>query len=196
MVDHCVFHGVKQSVVYWTPGSSGHALRNCLIYGCKAGVWTSGIANDFDYQNNVVSNCAFVWIGQGARSVQAELAQIAGGGRPAEPGQGGPPAGGPPAGGPPGGGPGRPPEGPVAPESRYKVKNSLFAGNKKLTGSGAGPALNFRDTDGSLLTLIDTKTTEQTVQLELDQEKRNYLHPVAGSDAAQVGAGLFTKSPA
>jgi hypothetical protein len=185
VVDHCVFHGVKQSVVYWTPGSTGHALRNCLIYGCKAGVWTSGIANDFDYRNNVVSNCSFAWIGQGARSVQAELA----GGRPGESGQGAPPAG-----GPPGGGPGRPPEGPVAPESRYKVKNCLLAGNKKLTGSGAGPALNFRDTDGSLLTLIDTTITDQPVQLELDQAKRNYLHPVTGSEAAQWGAGLFTKA--
>ena len=190
VVDHCVFHGVKQSVVYWSPGSSGHALRNCLIYGCKAGVWTSGIANDFDYRNNVVSNCSFVWIGQGARSAQAELAQLAGG-RPGERGQGGPPPG-----GPPGGGPGRPPDGPVAPESRYQVKNCLLAGNEKVTGSGAGPALNFRETDGSLLNLIDTKIADQPVQLELDQAKRNYLHPVAGSEAAQLGAGLFTKAPA
>ncbi len=76
------------------------------------------------------------------------------------------------------------------------MKNSLFAGNKALTGSGAGPALNFRETDGSLLNLIDTRVTDQPVPLELDQEKRLYLHPIAGSEAAERGAGLFTKAPA
>jgi len=29
--------------------------------------------------------------------------------------------------------------------------------------------------------------------LELDQNKRNYLHPIEGSEAARIGAGLFTK---
>jgi hypothetical protein len=70
VVDHCVFYRVKQTVVYWSPGTKGHAMRNCVIYGCRAGVWTSGIANDFDYRNNVVANGEFVWIGQGAQSVR------------------------------------------------------------------------------------------------------------------------------
>jgi hypothetical protein len=29
--------------------------------------------------------------------------------------------------------------------------------------------------------------------LEQDQTKRNYLHPIAGSEAAKIGAGLFLK---
>ncbi len=33
----------------------------------------------------------------------------------------------------------------------------------------------------------------QTVALERDESKRTYLHPVAGSEAARIGAGLFTK---
>ncbi len=33
----------------------------------------------------------------------------------------------------------------------------------------------------------------QAVALEHDLTKRNYLHPVAGSEAAKIGAGLFTK---
>jgi hypothetical protein len=68
-VHHCIFRGVKISVVYWTPGSSGHAMRNCLchdLYG--SGVWTSGVANDFDYRNNVVANCNYVWTSQGGAS--------------------------------------------------------------------------------------------------------------------------------
>ena len=76
------------------------------------------------------------------------------------------------------------------------MRNCLFAGNKKFTGSGAGPALNFRDNDPSFLELVDTKRTDQPIELELDQTKRNYLHAVAGSEAAKIGAGLFIKPPA
>lgn len=184
VVDHCVFYHVKQTVVYWSPGTKGHAMRNCVIYGCRAGVWTSGIANDFDYRNNVVANGEFVWIGQGAQSVQAELQQLAGRAG------GSPPAGGPP----PGGGRGRAgqPAGPVPPEARYTARGSLFAGNRRFTGSGAGPALNFRDNDPSFLELIDTKRIGQPIELEMDESKKHYLHP-AGGDAASIGAGLFTK---
>jgi len=183
VVDHCVFYRVKQTVVYWSPGTKGHAMRNCVIYGCRAGVWTSGISNDFDYRNNVVANGEFVWIGQGARSAQAELEQLAGRA-----------GGGPPAGGPPPGGRGRggQPEGPTPPEARYTVRGSLFAGNRKFTGSGAGPALNFRDNDPSFLELVDTKRIDQPIELEMDESKRNYLHPIEG-EAAKVGAGLFMK---
>lgn len=191
VVDHCVFYRVKQTVVYWSPGTKGHAMRNCVIYGCRAGVWTSGIANDFDYRNNVVTNGEFVWIGQGAQSAQAELQQLAGRAG------GGPPPGGMPPGGPPPGGRGRggPPAGPTPPEARYTVRGSLFAGNRKFTGSGAGPALNFRENDPSFLELIDTKRMDQAIELEMDESKRNYLHP-AGGDAASIGAGLFMKPAA
>ena len=185
MVDHCVFHRVKQTIVYWSPGTKGHAMRNCLVYGCRAGVWTSGIANDFDYRNNVVANGEYVWIGQGARSAQAELQQLAGR------------AGGAAPGGPPPGGRGRvgQPEGPTPPDARYTVRGSLFAGNRKFTGSGAGPALNFGDNDPSFLELVETMRTEQPIELEMDESKRNYLHPIA-EEAAKIGAGLFTKTGA
>lgn len=169
VVEHCLFYEVKQTVVYWTPGSKGHAMRNCLVIGGKAGVWTSGIAADFDYRNNVVSNSQYVWIGQGARSAQAELDRLSGARTAGTPGV------------------------PAPADVRYRVRNSLFAGNKRFTGSGAGPAMNFKDNDPSFLELIDTKRTEQPVELELDQTKRNYLHAAAGTEAARIGAGLFQK---
>ena len=83
------------------------------------------------------------------------------------------------------------PDAPVDPLNRYKVRNSLFAGNKKFTGTGGGPALNFRDNDPSFLELIDTVRTDQPIQVEMDQSKKNYLHAVEGSDAAKYKAGLF-----
>jgi hypothetical protein len=57
VVDHCIFYHLKQPIVYWTGGSKGHAMRNTLVhgaYGC--GIWTSGIANDFEFRNNVIAN--------------------------------------------------------------------------------------------------------------------------------------------
>lgn len=172
VLDHCIFYNLKQPVVYWTGGSTSHAMRNCLIYGAYGcGIWTSGIANDFEYRNNIVANSNYVWIAQGAASARGEAGQAGGG-----------PAGRP-------GGPGGPPREPV----HYKVRDSLFAANKNFTGSGGGPALNFRDIDPSFLELIGTKMSDQPLALELDQTKRNYLHPIEGSEAARIGAGLFTK---
>jgi hypothetical protein len=34
---------------------------------------------------------------------------------------------------------------------------------------------------------------DEVVDLELDHTKRNCLHAVAGSEAARIGAGLFTE---
>lgn len=57
------------------------------------------------------------------------------------------------------------------------------------------PALNFKDIEPTMLELINTKVSENPVELEFDQSKRNYLHPEAGSLAAEIGAGLLKKNP-
>jgi len=170
-VRHCVFRGLKISVVFWTPGSKGHVMQNCVchdLYG--SAVWTAGIANDFEYRNNVVDGCNYVWTAQGGASAQADA-----GGRGAR--QGAPPAGA------------------VQPQEsvHYRVVNSYFANNKKLAGSGTGARLQYQDIDASFLEMVGTRVTDQSVLLERDQTQRNWLHPVAGSEAAKVGAGLFMK---
>ena len=71
--------------------------------------------------------------------------------------------------------------------------NSYFGKNKALEGSGTGASLGYVEIDANFMDLVGTKVTNQPVVMELDQAKRNYLHPVAGSDAAKVGAGLFAK---
>ncbi len=168
-VHHCVFRGLKISAVYWTPGSKGHAMTNCLcheLYG--SGVWTAGIANDFEYRNNVVEGCNYVWTAQGGSSALADAA-----------GRGGQQAGAAPT----------KAQEPV----HYRVVDSYFCGNRRLTGSGTGARLEYEDIDPSFLELIGAKVTDQPVVLERDSTKRGYLHPVAGSEAAKAGAGLFTK---
>lgn len=168
-VHHCVFRGLKISVVYWTPGSTGHTMRNCLchaLYG--SAVWTAGIAEDFEYRNNVVEDCNYVWTYQAGASA---LADAGGRGvRQAAPS-------------------------PAKSQERnhYKVVDSFFANNRRLAGSGTGARLEYQDIDSSFLELAGTKVSDQPVALEHDQTKRNYLHPVAGSEAAKIGAGLFLR---
>ena len=170
-VHHCVFRGLKISVVFWTPGSSGHAMTHCLcsdLYG--SAVWTSGITSDFVYRNNVVVNGNYVWTSQGGASALADASGR--GGRQGDPRTAAP-------------------QQPI----HYKVVDSYFANNRRLAGTGTGARLEYRDIDPSFLELAGTKVTEQSVLLERDQAKRNWLHPVAGSEAAKIGAGLFTKTP-
>ncbi|MCC7043945.1 MAG: hypothetical protein IT183_08785, partial [Acidobacteria bacterium] len=171
-VHHCIFRGAKISVVYWTPGSTGHAMTQCLVHDVYgSGVWTAGIANDFVYRNNVITGCNYVWTAQGGASAQADA-----GGRGGRGGQA------------------------AAARSEaqvsYRVVNSYFGGNRRLAGSGTGARLEYSDIDPSFLSLVDTRIVDTPVELERDQTKIDYLHPVAGSDAAAVGAGLFTRPPA
>jgi hypothetical protein len=167
VVHHCLFRGfMKDAVVYWTPGSTGHAMRNCFFHGMYSStIWTAGIAGDLDYRNNVVDSANYVWIYQAGASAQAD----AGGGRAQIPAS--------------------------SPRERthYRVVDSLFANNQKLAGTGTGARVEFADIDSSFLEMSGTKFSDQAVAVELDATKRNYLHPVAGSEAAKVGAGLFLK---
>jgi hypothetical protein len=172
VVHHCVFRGyMKDAVVYWTLGSTGHAMRNCFFHGMYGStVWTAGIAGDFEYRNNVIDSANYVWIYQSGASAQADAS-----GRGA-----------------------RLPDSQAKPQERthYKVVDSFFANNKKLAGAGTGARVEFADIDPSFLEMAGTKVSDQPVVLEHDQTKRNYLHPVAGSEAAKIGAGLFMKPTA
>jgi hypothetical protein len=75
----------------------------------------------------------------------------------------------------------------------YKVRDTYFANNRRIAGSGTGARLEYQDMDPTFLEMLGTKVSSEFVVIERDQTKRNYLHPVAGSEAAKVGAGLFLK---
>jgi hypothetical protein len=170
-VHHCIFRGLKISVVYWSGGSYGHSIRNCIcdsLYG--SAVWTAGIADDFEYRNNVVLNSNYVWTYQGGASAAAD-ARGGGGAQQTAPAS----------------------EKPQW-DNHYKVVDSFFAANRGLTGSGTGARLEYQDIDSTFLEFINSRVLSEPIPLEHDQTKRNYLHPVAGSEADKVGAGLFLKS--
>jgi hypothetical protein len=170
-VHHCVFYNAKLTVVFWTPGSRGHSMRNCFVHGAYgSGVWTTEIADDFDFRNNVIANGNYVWTYQSGASGQRD---------PDAKGQAGVAA--------------------RASENQpvhYKVIDSLFAANKSMACSGTGAYLGFKDIDASFLDLVNTKVSDQPVAVELDETRKNYLHPVADSEAAKLGVGLFLKPSA
>lgn len=169
-VHHCIFRGCKIATVFWMGGSRGHAFRNCVcdhVYG--SAVWTSGIQDDFDYRNNVVTGCLYVWTNQSGATASADAA-----GRSGRQGA---------------------PAGQSSGEAvRYRVIDCYFAGNSKLAGTGTGARLEYSDIDPSFMLMTGTKIASQPVAIEMDSTRRNYLHPVAGSEAAGIGAGLFIRS--
>jgi hypothetical protein len=66
-IHHTVFRQNKITAVYWQGGSTGHAMRNCVITGCYgSGIWTASIAADFRFENNVVDDCRYAWTYQNA----------------------------------------------------------------------------------------------------------------------------------
>lgn len=171
-VHHCIFRGQKISVVYWTPGSTGHSLHHCImhdLYG--SAVWTAAIANDFVYKNNVVSDSNYVWTAQGGASASADAAGRRGQQELASMAK-------------------------RQDEVHYKIIDSYLAHNRRLASSGTGARLEYKDIDPSFLEMVGTTITEKSVAFERDQSKRNYLHPITGSEAVKTGAGLFLKPTA
>jgi hypothetical protein len=57
--------------------------------------------------------------------------------------------------------------------------------NKKLIWPSVCPITT------SFPELVGATRIDQPIELEMDESKENYLHPIAGSDADKVGAGLF-----
>ncbi len=198
-IHHTIFRENKITVVYWQGGSRGHAMRNCIITGCYgSGLWTAGIMADFRFENNVVDDCRYAWTYQNAAPAppflynpdgsQSDIPSRGGAAADAAAEASGRGA----AVAPRAGGGGR---GPIPPNEliHYKVVNCHFGKNLNLAGSGTGATLGYVPIEPAFMDLVGSKVTNQPVPIEMNQRSRTYLHPVAGSDAAKVGAGLFAK---
>jgi hypothetical protein len=167
VVHHCIFHGfMKDAVVFWSGGSTGHAMRNCLVHGAYgSAIYTAGVANDLDYRNNVVDSCEQVWVYQDAKSAQQDArGQAVARSEASQAAQA---------------------------STHYQAIDSVFANNGRMVARGVGAKLEFSAIDDSFIEQIGVQQLSQPIALEHDQTQRRYLHPVAGSEAAKVGAGLF-----
>ncbi|MBN2020176.1 MAG: right-handed parallel beta-helix repeat-containing protein [Sedimentisphaerales bacterium] len=65
-IDHCVFYKVNNAIVFWKDSGngikSGNGITNSIIYGAKQGIWTTQPDKDFEFENNIISNCKHVWV--------------------------------------------------------------------------------------------------------------------------------------
>ncbi|MDO9553870.1 hypothetical protein [Rhodonellum sp.] len=65
VVDHCVFYGVKDAVVFWhsdRPSERSEMHHNLIVNIYGAAVWSWSLAEDFKYYNNVVTQAEAFWI--------------------------------------------------------------------------------------------------------------------------------------
>jgi hypothetical protein len=112
----------KLCVVWWHVGSTGHAMRNCIVYGCyQGGPWTAVVAGDLDFRNNVVAECRNAW-------VQTEMGPVDADASAGVPGANGRPFR----------------KDPPPTNGKYRIVDSLFARNHRLAVSGTGSNLGFR----------------------------------------------------
>jgi hypothetical protein len=66
VIDHCVFYGCKITAVYWTGQAKGCAMRNTLVSGgYVTAAWLCAIADDFDFQHNVIASSLSAVLFQG-----------------------------------------------------------------------------------------------------------------------------------
>jgi len=78
-------------------------------------------------------------------------------------------------------------------KASLSLSNSFVVGYNDLVNKGGGAFGYGEKGDPNKLKFGEDVIIkkEGTVQIEEDPTKRNYLHPVEGSEAAKIGAGLF-----
>jgi hypothetical protein len=77
----------------------------------------------------------------------------------------------------------------------YSISNSLVIGYNSLVNKGGGAHGYGEPTDPGRLKFGDDVIIkkEGSLQIDMDQTQRNYLHVVPGTLGAEYGAGLFIK---
>jgi hypothetical protein len=65
-VEHCIFYGANNSVVYWEDSGNGiktgNSMTYCIVYGTsESAVYPCYTDKDFIFKNNVISNCRIFW---------------------------------------------------------------------------------------------------------------------------------------
>ncbi|MBN1398388.1 MAG: hypothetical protein JXA06_10190 [Bacteroidetes bacterium] len=75
--DHCIFYKVRNTVVFGADSGdgikTGNGITNSIIYGASQGVWTSFPDKDFKFENNIVSDCRYVWVKGNANNAKYSI---------------------------------------------------------------------------------------------------------------------------
>ncbi len=61
-IDHCIFYGCKNALLFFK-NIKDFSITHSIISGAyEAAAWYAGTGNDFEFRNNIVTNCNFFWI--------------------------------------------------------------------------------------------------------------------------------------
>jgi len=67
IVDHCIFSGCHNSVVFWDGpegmGGSGNVMQYCIVSDASvSAVWTCQTQEDFQFHHNIITGCMYFWM--------------------------------------------------------------------------------------------------------------------------------------
>src|SRR5450759_2495973 len=69
-VDHCVFYKVRNAIVFL--GNEG-SITNSIFFGTSQVIWTGSPKKGFIFENNVVSNCRYVWVNNDSSTTKCSM---------------------------------------------------------------------------------------------------------------------------
>ncbi len=77
MINHCVFYNVRNTIVFGKAPESGikngNGFTNSIVYNSSQAVWTSAPDKDFKFENNIISNCRYVWVKGSTNTAQYSM---------------------------------------------------------------------------------------------------------------------------
>ncbi len=61
-IDHCIFYGCKNALLFFK-SIRDFSITHSIISGAyEAAAWDWGTGNDFEFRNNIVTNCNYFWL--------------------------------------------------------------------------------------------------------------------------------------
>lgn len=170
-IDHCVFYKVRNTVVFLEPsGDNGinndNGITNSIIFGANQAVWTNAPDKNFTFENNIVSNCRYVWVkGVSNSTIYSINNSVIVNNKYYT---------------------GIPDDIPIPLSQEKKLQLSLKSGKFEINEKSV-----IREGQ-ILLRLVDSE--DMALLFGVDESlPKDYLHPIPGTLGYNTGAGLFEK---
>jgi hypothetical protein len=61
-IDHCIFYGCKNALLFFKSIQKFSITHSIISGAYEAAAWYWGTGNDFEFRNNIVSNCNYFWL--------------------------------------------------------------------------------------------------------------------------------------
>ena len=61
-IDHCIFYGCKNALLLFKSIKDFSITYSIISGAYEAAAWYGGTGNDFEFRNNIITNCNFFWV--------------------------------------------------------------------------------------------------------------------------------------